>query len=530
MLIYVGFFEPIKIQYKGEYCTPITTDWHYKWESQMHSIPTVIPTKLPKHPVLEPLILTHNLPLAKKGNHLLLRTGHKELEVRVNGQTIYEYKVLNSPPLFTVPASAWHLISLEDYTSGELEIITSTPYKKYSGIVDSFYVGTKFGCLLMLCKLFGPKLFISILILIIGLLLITLYLFNIRKHQSSILYLGIFSILAGTWSTCETNMLQFIMCNNYIEYYLDYLCINVLPIPILLYLKHYYHSKKSQYYNLLVISFCLNFILTCILAILGLSNFKNGEWRFHILIIISILICLQTLIPQIFTKYKNFHYDLMGYIILCGTIFLDLTFYYSTFRSDCSSFFRIGMLLFIICLILDNKQTLYQAAFEKERLQMLETLAFKDQMTDLYNRTAFDQDINSLNSRLDTHSCISIIIFDINNLKIINDSLGHALGDQLIIIAATLIKKNFSNNARLYRIGGDEFVVMLTDTVDENLEAYLCSFCDSLSIHNQSTTPVLSIAYGYCHYDICRHTNLYDVFVEADAAMYQCKNNSKNSH
>jgi len=97
-----------------------------------------------------------------------------------------------------------------------------------------------------------------------------------------------------------------------------------------------------------------------------------------------------------------------------------------------------------------------------EKEKEIRYLAYKDSLTDLYNRKFFEAEMD----RLDTERQLplSIIMGDLNGLKIINDSYGQKMGDQLLIKAAEMLKEVVREDDILARYGGDEFTILLPQT------------------------------------------------------------------
>ena len=87
--------------------------------------------------------------------------------------------------------------------------------------------------------------------------------------------------------------------------------------------------------------------------------------------------------------------------------------------------------------------------------------AYRDQLTDLQNRRAYEENIEELAKELPAGCCV--VVVDINDLKKTNDTFGHSVGDELIIGAAKCLRRSFTGTDRIYRTGGDEFVVIITD-------------------------------------------------------------------
>lgn len=148
----------------------------------------------------------------------------------------------------------------------------------------------------------------------------------------------------------------------------------------------------------------------------------------------------------------------------------------------------------------------------------LEFRSTHDILTGLYNRQYFEQEIERLqNSR---RQPISILVMDMNGLKKINDTQGHAVGDEQLRVAAREIRKAFRPDDILARIGGDEFVILLPETdttttikVVERVKEVLHDFNQQNPEHNP-----ISFAIGFATSEST--ANLRDVLRNADRDMY----------
>ena len=143
-----------------------------------------------------------------------------------------------------------------------------------------------------------------------------------------------------------------------------------------------------------------------------------------------------------------------------------------------------------------------------------------DPLTGVYSRFAYNEYIAS-HKNTPTNNFV-VFLIDINGLKVVNDTLGHEAGDELICGAATCITSTFKDKGNTYRIGGDEFVVFGYMNKDE-----LASSINNLNnnINNWSGTKVdsLSVSFGYAHNDDYPNSTIEQLTKEADKEMYLMK-------
>lgn len=149
--------------------------------------------------------------------------------------------------------------------------------------------------------------------------------------------------------------------------------------------------------------------------------------------------------------------------------------------------------------IYDKKgQVLYEGIVRditerKKSQENIEYLSFHDSLTGLYNRAFFEEELK----RLDTPRLIpiSIVMGDLNGLKIINDAYGHETGDILLKKIADILKESFRKNDIVARWGGDEFVIILPKTAVENTNEIIERIKKSC-IENSLESMPLSISMG----------------------------------
>ena len=187
------------------------------------------------------------------------------------------------------------------------------------------------------------------------------------------------------------------------------------------------------------------------------------------------------------------------------------------------------------CDLKDEIGVLYQA-FNDTNQQLYEYMsnvqaqAYRDSLTGLKNRTAYAEAVIKMEKRIaEEEPRFGVAIFDMNNLKIANDTYGHEQGNELIVRVAKLIAGVFYRSV-IYRVGGDEFVVILEDADYDEYESLFETFEDLCAEEQFSFDDVnipISVAYGVAIYDKEIDSSFENVFHRADGLMYRKKREMK---
>lgn len=152
-------------------------------------------------------------------------------------------------------------------------------------------------------------------------------------------------------------------------------------------------------------------------------------------------------------------------------------------------------------------------------------LSLHDHLTGLYNRRFFEEELRRID--INDNLPISIIMCDINGLKLINDSFGHNSGDILLKKSADMIKRACRDNATVARIGGDEFVVILSKTTAEDT-LQVANLITELASKEMVSNVELSISFGY-DTKTTAEQSLGDVIANAENHMYRHKLHERSS-
>lgn len=167
----------------------------------------------------------------------------------------------------------------------------------------------------------------------------------------------------------------------------------------------------------------------------------------------------------------------------------------------------------------------------QDKNSQLEALANRDSLTGIRNKTAYDNEIKSLEWNLKLGKTeFGIEVVDLNYLKIINDTYGHEKGNEAIKNISHIVCVIFAHSP-VFRVGGDEFAIILKGQDLENIDSLIDKFNQELSdlANNKGLSPweAVSAAIGYATYDSDKDAGAINVFKRADNNMYE---NKKRMH
>lgn len=166
-----------------------------------------------------------------------------------------------------------------------------------------------------------------------------------------------------------------------------------------------------------------------------------------------------------------------------------------------------------------NAELLSEVKVRMKAEESIKEMAYRDHLTGLYNRRYYEDSLKEFDK--EEFYPLTIVMADINGLKLINDAFGHNEGDNLLINAAKIIKKECRKEDIVTRIGGDEFVIIMPNADDETAEKIINTInkeAKKIQIH----TIELSISFGY-RTKIRKTDNIQEIYRNAEDLMYREK-------
>ncbi|UOF88629.1 GGDEF domain-containing protein [Fodinisporobacter ferrooxydans] len=165
---------------------------------------------------------------------------------------------------------------------------------------------------------------------------------------------------------------------------------------------------------------------------------------------------------------------------------------------------------------------------------LLRQLSFKDGLTDVYNRRAFNEKLAEEWLKSQRYgTSLSLVMIDVDNFKKYNDKYGHQQGDECLIKVSQALQECFCGpNDFIARYGGEEFAIILPDTDETNVAKrtdLLHGKMQQLALsHTLSDYYYVTLSVGVTVWNAASATSLEDFLKVADTALYQSKNNGRN--
>lgn len=161
----------------------------------------------------------------------------------------------------------------------------------------------------------------------------------------------------------------------------------------------------------------------------------------------------------------------------------------------------------------------------RQRVRDLETLADRDPMLDVLNRRAFARELDRTMAMIDRYDVrASLVFIDLNDLKKINDRLGHSAGDEALSHVARIVADNIRQTDVVARLGGDEFAVLLLQSdqaIATTKATAIAELIQASSVHWEGEPFTASVSWGAV--EIRKGVSAQEAMNLADEAMYEAK-------
>lgn len=340
---------------------------------------------------------------------------------------------------------------------------------------------------------------------------------RLAAENRSMLYLSSFIFLAGIWVVTDSKLLLFVTDKTAAVSVISFVSFMIMPVQLLKFINSIFFGKKrlvflQRMFWVMAVFYLINYLFPII----------RGAWLLfpaHVVWTVGFVILLSDGYKKMKSKRdKKTQGIMLGLVLLSIFCVAALMIFYIDPDSPYSELYSIGISFFIFCLFYTVIVKAHEQMEENANTAAYKKLAYRDTMTGLMNRTSFmkEQAIKQ------SVSGLGYVMLDINDLKQVNDRYGHLEGDRLIVSTAGYITDFFGKKGKCFRIGGDEFLVILENCTENETAAAVDEMQKQIEEDNRNREIALSVAVGYAMWKQKGDTPN-RLFRQADASMYKNK-------
>ena len=477
-----------------------------------------------KSPVKERIITATSLLPAEFPNHntcLMIESGMSSVEVAVDGQILYVFDATESPWRIPVYGGGTaHFIRLPDWTRGKqltLNMMYSTD-NAFAGHIGVPRLGTKTS--LLLCKSEDwPALVFGYSFLLIGGICVLVSIgLNKGKDRDSLWYFGWVELALGSWVFTQSSSHLLIIRNPATPMNLSLAALFLLPYFLSRFVCTSYPVKKPALLFCKISAFFpIAYVTFGILQLFGILLYTDVLLVSAIALAVYLLAFLLIVLVDFLLGNKQLWSFLLAMTVLFITIGMETLLLFFGIVLGNALLLYIGITIAGVILFWHSASIIMKNSKSRYKEQMLLEIAYSDSLTGLKNRSAYESKINDITHKRVKVRTIGILVMDINDLKTINDTLGHMEGDRVLQEFAKNVTKLLPQSAEVFRIGGDEFVCFLYKTSQTHVRK-LTDF-----LEGSLKTQQISVAIGYAFYIAGKAEKFTDAIHRADSEMYRSK-------
>ncbi|WP_244835165.1 GGDEF domain-containing protein [Clostridium sp. BJN0001] len=509
-------------------------DWNMRSENNIEKVEQIQFPKRFKYDKGNVISFSRNITgdFSVDDDMLCIQTDISNFIVYVDNIKIYDYYDFKYDKPLNKSLNKIHLIRIpNNFRDKNIKI----KFRMCSGTNTSYNIrkiciGSKVSILYSIIKNEIPSMIFVIASLILGIIVILFSITGLLKKEdeelSLLFFVGLFTLIGSIYVFSNTNTIQIFLKNVYTINTIKYVSLLFLPINFLVLIILNTPKEKNKLLYVFFSISIVNFIFQILLTEKEITDYKSN-------IDITRLLIIAVFFITIFIQLRYWRGEKKLFLI--STLPIMFTAILEILIKHFSNLIRggileIGILVFISINFSHTINEYFKYLKKSMQTDVFKELAYIDKMTDVGNRVSYEQKITSINDKRDSYLSIWCFSFDINNLKTVNDTLGHSSGDMLIIGFANVFKKTFKNKGDCFRTGGDEFVAITYNMKEEDVAEIIDYFYKNLVEHNTVTEPKLSVAVGFKKYNKETDKNINQTLMKSDKLMYRNKILVKKQH
>ena len=473
---------------------------------------------------------------------LAFETDFSDADVFLNNKKIYSTKDDHDEDAsaffsFEAPTPKLHIVDFERVSEGDvIRIDVQLYYNDGTDGIGGLVYGEANDVTAALMKNDSLEFFLCAVLLSFCIIMLVVR-FSSRDNviTSGLEHMAFFAFFSTVFSFFSSPQLSmetgFSSDTTYILYFLSFA---IMFLPLIVFFAENVTLRISRNFLFVNSVFQTIFILASVtLALLGIADLHTTHFYIEIIGCIQFVLILIVLIIDFAKKIERRNSDLTLLIIYAIFLAIAATEHLINLRNAIPMMWVVSCLYLVIAVAVVKVKAASVQLESVTETAKIGKLAFKDSLTGVGNTAAFRKKMSHLEVVKINYKVIAIIQFDINNLKTINDNLGHEMGDKLITDGSAMISRIFGKIGDVYRTGGDEFVAIICgDNAASLCDKAIIDFERAMDDYNSDKTHkfILQVAYGveYYHSDTDkRYVSLHQIQKNADEKMYNKKREMK---
>ena len=349
------------------------------------------------------------------------------------------------------PGNCWNFVQLwKSYAGKDLEIHITNCYSSANMKMPTVYYGSQSAIVLRQIKSRFLSLVISFIMFTMGMVLLALW-FAVGKKMyfhRGVPWLGLFSMYFAVWSAFESKVPVLMFGKPLLFSMATFMSLKLMLLPFICFIRTVYNRKGKKLLDIFAIACVIELAVCIFLQFMGWADFRETLWITHLLGIgaaVAVLVMGACMLlkekPALGKRDGKFWMNVSCICVISVCVVMDAMNYYFGFYGDVAFFSRIGCLIYIFVLskqFLDESMKLIQAGKHAE--EILEEAGL-DSLTCLKNRRSYETDLFEIPQV--KYPQFGVVMFDLNNLKMMNDRYGHGVGDGYIINGSEIIRSCF---------------------------------------------------------------------------------------
>lgn len=472
-----------------------------------------------------------------KEGALRLNIKHSTIRMYIDGENVYEYGFDRMKENKTVGSGIQFIDFPQEYQGKTLQIEMQVAEDDAFAKFDSIRVyDCKNAYRALITENRLPMFFGSFLTVFgLSILIITTFAVLLSRKFIRVFCIAAFSICMGLWTLCYYNVILVFAIPLYSVSLIEYMVFYLAPLPLIIYLHKNVKKMDNKvfttlYWIMLALQMSFDMVVFT-LHTLDIVHCAAAIRYFQLIIVLEVLYFVIVLLTNIKNSNVVSGLYMIGMLIITFCVAYDLSAYYASryynhVFLDVKGVSSISVMIFVFIMIFTFYIDLTEKMMKDSQQKALIKQAYTDELTQLSNRRYCAEQMVKINEKQDFD--YAVVCFDLNNLKITNDTYGHMRGDVLIKSAAEAISQTFSTQGVVGRMGGDEFIAILQHVDEVWMKEKMKEFHGNMERKNQEDEELhLSIAYGYAFGKETKEKDIEKVYQMADKRMYANKQAAK---